>query len=39
MCVSVCFTYRTQMIRPIKKMVMKNPPIDRTYNPVGDKTL
>ena len=40
MCVTVCFTYRTPMIRPIKKTVPKNPPIIRgTFNSVGDKTL
>ena len=40
MCVSVCFTYRTELIRPIKKTVPKNPPIiGRTFNPVGDGTL
>ena len=38
--VTVCFTYRTPMIRPIKKTVPKNPPIiRRTFNSVGDKTL
>ena len=40
-CVLVCvFTYRTEMIRPIKKMVPKNPPIIRgTFNSGGEKTM
>ena len=40
MCFTVCFTYRTQMISPIKKTIPKDPPIiRRTFNSVGGKIL